>query len=99
MRKWNIDVFNAHVMYDAEELRAAHEAVGLEILWNDHLVSSNFGLLSWCFNNNQQGLNYWIYKQLTRASKIVWFFESKFSALKPTKYFSPYIVCIARVKH
>lgn len=98
MRKWNIDVYNAHVMYDAVDLKAAHEAAGLEILWNGYLVSSNFGMLSWCFTNNNSGVNYWIYKQLSRVSKLLWFFESKFGRIKPTRYFSPYIVCVARVK-
>ena len=98
MRKWNIDVYNAHVMYDAEDLKKAHEAAGLKILWNGHLASSNFGMLSWCFTNKTNALNYWIYKQLTRISKLIWLFESKFGAIKATRYFSPYIVCIARVE-
>lgn len=98
MKKWNIDVYNAHVLYDLDDLKQAHKKAGLDVVWADYLVSSNFGMLSWCFKDTQEGLNFWIYKQLTRASKLFWFFESKLGAIKPTKYFAPYIVCVSRPK-
>jgi hypothetical protein len=69
----------------------------MTVLWNGHLVSSSFGMLSWCFKDRETGFRYWIYKQLTRVSKFVWFLESKFGLMKPTRFFSPYIVCVARV--
>lgn len=98
MKKWNIGVFNAHVLYDIDDLKKAHQEAGLEIVWCDHLVSSNFGMLSWCFKDKHNGINYWLYKQLTRVSKLVWYFESKFGAIKPRKFLSPYIVCVSRLE-
>lgn len=96
MRHWNIDVYNTHVMYDIDDLKESHRQAGLEIVWCDYLVSSNFGMLSWCFKNRKSGINYWLYKQLTRISKLIWLIESKVGLLKPLRLLSPYIVCISR---
>lgn len=97
MRRWNLNVYNAHVMYDAQDLEAAHRQAGLEIIWNGHLVSSNFGMLSWCFKEGGAGLKYWFFKQLTRLSKVVWLVESRIGLLKPSPALAPYIICVARV--
>lgn len=96
MKKWNIDVYNTHVMYDINDLKKAHKDAGLEVVWCEHIVSSNFGMLSWCFKYKHKGLNFWLYKQLTRISKVIWFLESKTKLLKPRKSFSPYIVCVSK---
>lgn len=97
MLRWNKQVYDAHVMYDADDVRKAHEAAGLRILWNGHLVSSSFGMLSWCFKDRRPDFTQWIYTQLTRVSKVGWFLESRFGLFRPTRYFSPYIVCVGRV--
>ncbi len=97
MRHWNKDVFDTHVMYDLDDMLEAHRLIGLDVVWGDYLCSSNFGMLSWCFKGREYGFNYWIYKQLTRVSKLVWFFESKFSKLKPSRSFAPFIVVVSRV--
>lgn len=96
MKQWNIDVYNAHVMYDIDDLKVAHKEAGLEIIWCEHVVSSNFGMLSWCFKYHHHGVSYWLYKQLTRVSKLVWFFESKLGLLKPLRVFAPYIICVSK---
>lgn len=98
MKIWNIDVFNAHVMYDKHDLENAHKKADLEILASEYLVSSNFGMLSWCFASKKQGLGFWIYKQLTRVSKILWLFEDRFGFNLASRCFSPYILCVAKVK-
>lgn len=98
MYRWNRQVYDAHVMYDAADLKKAHEDAGMTVLWNGHLVSSSFGMLSWCFKDREPDFTYWLYTQLTRVSKFVWFLESKFGLFRPTRYFSPYIVCVSRVE-
>lgn len=97
MKKWNKSVYDAHVMYDLEDLLEANKNAGLEVIWGDYLCSSNFGMLSWCFKDNEKGVSFWVYKQLSRLSKLVWFYESKFGLLKPTRAFSPTIITVARV--
>ena len=98
MRKWNVDVYNNHVMYDEKDLKVAHELNDLEILWSGHIASSNFGMLSWCFVNRKKGISYWIYKQLTRVSKAIWYVENKFNLDLSSTWFSPYIICVAKRK-
>jgi SAM-dependent methyltransferase len=97
MRRWNQQVYDAHIMYDAADLEKAHRDAGMTVLWNDHLVSSSFGMLSWCFKDRQPDFSYWIYKQLTRVSKVFWFIESRFGLFRPRRMFAPYIVCVSRV--
>lgn len=97
MRCWNKDVYNSHVMYDASDLEEAHKNAGLELLWTGYLVSSNFGMLSWCFRDRNDGLKFWLYKQLTRMSKLVWLAESRIGLLKPLRAFAPYIVSVSKV--
>ncbi len=97
MHRWNRQVYDAHVMYDAADLKKAHEAAGMTVLWNGYLVSSSFGMLSWCFKDRKPDFSYWIYKQLTRVSKFLWLIESKVGLFRPTRYFAPYIVCVSRV--
>jgi SAM-dependent methyltransferase len=97
MYRWNRKVYDAHVLYDAAELEKAHRDAGMTVLWNGHLVSSSFGMLSWCFKDHRPPFTYWIYTQLTRVSKFFWFIESKLGLFKPKRYFSPYVVCVSRV--
>ena len=98
MKRLNKKVYDAHVLYSKEDLRKAHESTNLEVLHCDYLVSSNFGILSWCFANKKHGITYWLYKQFTRISKVIWLLETNFGYMKPYPLFSPYIVCIARKK-
>ena len=95
MKKFNKKVYDSHVLYSKSDLENAHNQAGLQVLQCKYLVSSNFGMLSWCFADRKRGFLYWIYKQLTRVSKTVWFFESKFGHLKPVSLFAPYILCTA----
>lgn len=97
MRRWNREVYDAHIMYDATDLEIAHSNAGMEVLWNGYVVSSNFGMLSWCFKGRKSGLKFWVYKQLTRVSKALWYFESKAGLLRPSRFFAPYIICVSRV--
>ncbi len=96
MRYWNIDVYNAHVMYDVDDLKEAHQKSGLHIILCGYFVSSNFSMLSWCFANQKKGINYWFYVQLTRLSKLIWWLESKFGLIKPRRFFAPYIICVSK---
>jgi len=96
-RLWNKKIYDIHVPHDLTSFVEGHDAAGLDILWADYLGSSSFGVLSSCFQKHQ-GINYFIYKQLTRVSKILWLFESKIKSLPATKVFSPYILVISRVR-
>lgn len=95
-KKWNEEVYNLHIPHNLESFVDGHIDAGLEVLWADYLGSSNFSVLSSCFKSSS-GMKFWLYKQLTRISKIIWLIESKFGSLPTTNYFSPYIVVVSRV--
>jgi 2-polyprenyl-3-methyl-5-hydroxy-6-metoxy-1,4-benzoquinol methylase len=97
MKKWNKKVYDAHVLYDVDDLAAAHERAGLRIENCRYFLSSNFSMLSWCFADRpKRGLDYFVYVWLTRLSKLIWWFESRLFRLPGTRVFAPYIVCLAR---
>lgn len=97
MRRWNRKVYEAHVPYDDQDLMQAHRDAGLKIEVCEYVVSSNFGMLSWCFADQPKaGLQYRIYVWLTRLSKFGWWFEKRFFPLPSTRWFASYIICIAR---
>ena len=95
MRIFNEEVYRAHFLYGKDDLFSAHKRSGFLVRKCEYFVSSNLSLLSWCFADRRQGLSFWFYKQLTRVSKAIWYFEDRYGCLRPTKWFSPYIVCVA----
>jgi 2-polyprenyl-3-methyl-5-hydroxy-6-metoxy-1,4-benzoquinol methylase len=97
MKRWSQKVYDAHVPYDATDLAIAHEKAGLKIESCAYFLSSNFGMLSWCFADRpKRGLAYRGYVWLTRLSKLGWWFERRFFPLPATRWCAPYIVCFAR---
>ena len=94
---WNKDVYDIHIPHDLSSFVRGHETAGLDVVWSGYLGSTNFGVLSSCFQKNK-GINFFIYKQFTRISKLLWLFESKVKPLPTTKIFSPYILVISRVR-
>lgn len=95
-RLWNRDVYDMHIPHDLHSFIDGHHAAGLDTLWCNYLGSSNFSMISSCFQK-RKGINYFIYKQLTRISKMLWMIESKIKPFPATKIFSPYILVVSRV--
>jgi SAM-dependent methyltransferase len=93
---WNRSVYDIHIPHDLESFLAGHRVPGLEVLSCEYLGSTNFGVLSSCFPE-KHGFNYWLYKQLTRLSKMIWLLESKLWRFPATRSFAPYIVSISRI--
>lgn len=93
---WNRSVYDMHIPHDRESFLEGHNFSGLKVLSCDYLGSTNFGVLSSCFHK-KIGLNYWVYKQLTRFSKAIWLLESQLGRLPVTRSFSPYIVSVSRI--
>ncbi|NMT65226.1 class I SAM-dependent methyltransferase [Marinobacter orientalis] len=94
-RKFNRAVYEIHVPHDRESFVKGHKDAGLEILECGYLDSTNFGVLSSCFEH-QSGIKWQFYKQLARLSKILWAFESRVFRLPTSRLFSPYIYAIAK---
>ena len=95
-RRWNRAVYEVHVPHDLASLLAGHEKAGLSILESGYIGSSNFGILSSCFDCTR-GMRYWLFVQMTRLSKLAWWCESKGLPLPTSRWLSPYIYVVARV--
>ncbi|WBA17151.1 class I SAM-dependent methyltransferase [Salinivibrio kushneri] len=96
-KKLNRKVYDIHIPHDLKSFQEGHYQAGLDIIESGYLCSSNFGVLSSCFQS-RQGMAYRTYVQLTRVSKALWWFEDKFFALPKSKWFSPYIFSISKRK-
>jgi 2-polyprenyl-3-methyl-5-hydroxy-6-metoxy-1,4-benzoquinol methylase len=93
-RKMNKEVYDIHVPHNLQSLERGHLEAGLQITESGYLCSSNFGVLSSCITK-PSGLKHGFYKQLTRASKLVWLFEDKVFDLPTSRVFSPYLYVIS----
>lgn len=94
-RRWNERVYRLHVPHDLSSFVAGHREAGLEVTAAGYLGSSNFGVLSSCFNGPTDH-GYGLYKQLSRVSKLAWLVEARGLPLPATKALAPYICCTAR---
>lgn len=94
----NRPVYDIHVPLDAVRLRDAHAAAGLEVVETGYMMSLNLGvanvagLPAGLFTRVKSG----IVTGLIAASRAVWWFERHVVRLPTTRYFSPYVVAVAR---
>lgn len=95
---FNRPVYDIHVLLTIEDLRAAHEKAGLEVISCDYFLSTGFGM------TNINGLNAaristkakkHLIRTLERFSVLCWALEDKITTLKKTQLLSPFIYCVA----
>lgn len=96
LTRWlNREVYDIHVPHDLGSFRAGHRAAGLEVVESGYLGSTNFGVLSSCFDR-PAGWKYRTYVWLSRLTKLLNLLESRTGELPVSKTFSPYIYAISR---
>ena len=95
-KRWNKAVYDLHIPHDLDSFVKGHEEAGLDVLYSSYLGSTNFGVISSCFEE-KKGVKFWLYKQFSRTSKMFWFVEKHIAPLPVTKLLSPYIVVVSRV--
>jgi 2-polyprenyl-3-methyl-5-hydroxy-6-metoxy-1,4-benzoquinol methylase len=94
-KRWNRAVYEIHNPYSLSTFLAGHADAGLGVVRSGYLCSSNFGVLSACFEGGAgQGAR--AYSVLSRLSKGLWWYESRVFELPKTAWFSPYIYAISR---
>jgi hypothetical protein len=93
-RRYNRKVYDLHVVHDLESLTRGHRDAGLEIRQTGYLCSTNFGVLSSCFVE-QQGPGWTTYRWLSRLSKLLWMLESRVGDLPRSRTFSPYLYVVS----
>lgn len=91
-------VYDAHVPLTREDLRVAHERAGLEVQSCEYLLSTNFGVVDL---GERRALPRELVRRaalrlLVDASRLVWLLESKAGPARPTRAFSPLVLCVAR---
>lgn len=91
-------VYDIHVPLTAEVVRVAHEEAGLSILSCDYFLSTNFGVIN--LNSIRvYSFEWWIKKVtlavLARISMGIWWLERMLGPLPTSRFFSPYVNCLA----
>lgn len=96
-KRFNPAIYEIHNPHDISSFLEGHARAGLEVLRSGYLCSTNFGVLSSCFPNNEvPGWNLYVF--LTRLSKASWLFEIKVTELPKTAWLSPYIFAVSRMR-
>ncbi|MGQ0593119.1 MAG: SAM-dependent methyltransferase [Gammaproteobacteria bacterium] len=94
-RLFNCAVYERHNPHDSMSFLEGHRKAGMTVLSGGYLGSTNFGVLSSCFNE-RRGLSWHAYVLLTRLSKAIGYVECKLGDFPVSKAFSPYIYAISR---
>ncbi len=88
-------IYEVHVPLDREILASAHTGAGLELESCEYFLPISLEVLnvqSW-----PRGLRYWITIRTHGViSRLIWLVDDLFPLLKPNRWTSPYINCVAR---
>jgi SAM-dependent methyltransferase len=94
-KRWNKEVYDIHNPHSLATFLAGHADAGLQVIRSGYLCSSNFGVLSACFQGGaRKGAG--TYKWLSRLTKALWWYESRAFELPKTAWLSPYMYAISR---
>jgi cyclopropane fatty-acyl-phospholipid synthase-like methyltransferase len=90
-------IYDIHVPLDDAALAAAHRQAGMQVVESRYVVCSNFGVLT---ISDQAGAAAQL-KRLFRLalmgiSAVTWVINRYIVTIPPSRYLSPYIVCVAR---
>lgn len=94
-RLFNRNIYEMHNPHDLESFIEGHRKAGMIVLSGGYLGSTNYLVLSSCFNEKRSFLWY-VYAFLVLLSMVVGYLESKFGDFPVSKTFSPYIYVISR---
>lgn len=96
-RRWNIEVYNLHVVHSLESFQKGHIEASLDVLYADYLGPINFYLLSSCFSKKDRfSARYLLYIILTRLTRLVWCIEYFSKPLRLPRWLAPYIVIVSK---
>lgn len=95
-KRFNKAVYEVHNPHNMQSFLEGHARAGLRVVRAGYLCSTNFGVLSSCFDTSK-ARGWRIYLFLSRVSKALWLFESKVTELPKSAFFSPYIYAVSRI--
>ncbi|WP_448506384.1 class I SAM-dependent methyltransferase [Immundisolibacter sp.] len=91
----NRKIYEVHNPHDWNSFLEGHRKAGLTVISGGYLGSTNFSVLSSCFEKHQ-GLSWQSYVFLTRLTKAISFVETKVGDFPVSQIFSPYIYAISQ---
>lgn len=90
----NRPIFDIHILFNTNALMQAHRINGLRVISCDYFLFANLGVLN--FENLKGSLFYTGAARLrSLINKVAWICERAFPVLKPNRWSSPYIHCVA----
>jgi 2-polyprenyl-3-methyl-5-hydroxy-6-metoxy-1,4-benzoquinol methylase len=89
----NRTIFDIHVPLNISTLIRAHQINGLRIISCKYFLFANLGVLN--IENLKGSLFYKVARLRSWVNEVVWIIERVVPALKPNRWSSPYINCVA----
>jgi len=90
----NRPIFDIHVPLDKKSLVRVHQINGLRIISCDYFLFANFGVLN-LENLRGSRLFEWVIYARSWFNNAIWTLERVIPFLKPNRWSSPYINCVA----
>ncbi len=92
----NKKIYDIHVPLNLEDIVAEHEAAGFEIKEATYFLIANFCIIN--INNlmHKKLLYKILLKTASISSKILWILDYIIPIIKPNRFLSPYIICVAQ---
>jgi 2-polyprenyl-3-methyl-5-hydroxy-6-metoxy-1,4-benzoquinol methylase len=98
-RLLNKKVYDIHTLMNLNNLRDAHDSLGLKVIACSYFIFANFGVLNLAGVEKDSFL-FWVKKLalffLHEITKIIWVFELIFFQIPANRFLSPYIVCVGQ---
>lgn len=95
LQKWlGREVYDVHVPLDAQTLRRAHEAAGLDVMRCEYFCFLHLGVVN--LNRIRQSfLGLWFSRGLNAISAATWILEKMGIRLPANRMTSPYVICVS----
>jgi 2-polyprenyl-3-methyl-5-hydroxy-6-metoxy-1,4-benzoquinol methylase len=89
------EVYDIHVPLNREQLAKCHDSAGLEVLSCRYFMSVNWSVLNFRRFSGSRIHNV-LLRTASWSSKAIWIIERVIAEFPATRWFSPYIVCVAQ---
>ncbi|HVO67337.1 MAG TPA: class I SAM-dependent methyltransferase [Syntrophales bacterium] len=89
----NRPIFDIHIPLNIDTLMRVHQINGLRIISCNYFLFANLGVVN--IENLKETLFYKVARLRSWVNEVVWIFERVVPALKPNRWSSPYINCVA----
>jgi 2-polyprenyl-3-methyl-5-hydroxy-6-metoxy-1,4-benzoquinol methylase len=89
----NRPIFDIHVPLNIDTLMRVHQINGLRIISCNYFLFANLGAVN--IENLKETLFYKVARLRSWINEVLWIFERVVPALKPNRWSSPYINCVA----